>query len=71
MTASGPAAIFSDHLRQVRDLIRRDPVGDYSYFRRAVRLNELFFVYRPEDRALLRAASDRGVNASVTDRVRH
>jgi len=31
-------------------LVLRDPVGDYSYFRRAVRPNEIFFVYGPADR---------------------
>jgi LmbE family N-acetylglucosaminyl deacetylase len=49
----GPARVFADRLRQSFELIRRDPVGDYSYFRRAVRPNELFFVYRPQDRKAL------------------
>ncbi len=49
----GPAAIFGSRLRQAFDLVRRDPAGDYSYFRRAVRPNELFFVYRPGDRDAL------------------
>jgi LmbE family N-acetylglucosaminyl deacetylase len=49
----GPARVFTDRLRQSFALIRRDPVGDYSYFRRAVRPNELFFVYRPQDREAL------------------
>jgi LmbE family N-acetylglucosaminyl deacetylase len=30
--------------------LRRNPVGTYSYYRRAIRENELFFVYRPEER---------------------
>ena len=50
----GPATVFGDRLRQAFDLVWRDPVGDYSYFRRAVRPNELFFVYRPEDRDAIR-----------------
>jgi LmbE family N-acetylglucosaminyl deacetylase len=33
----------------------RDPVSDYSYFRRAVRPNELFFVYAPAERRRLAA----------------
>jgi LmbE family N-acetylglucosaminyl deacetylase len=49
----GPAAILAGRLRQAVDLVRRDPVGDYSYFRRAVRPNELFFVYGPGDRHAL------------------
>jgi LmbE family N-acetylglucosaminyl deacetylase len=38
--------------RSLADLIR-DPVADHSYYRRAVRPNELFFVYGPGDRAAL------------------
>jgi LmbE family N-acetylglucosaminyl deacetylase len=36
--------------------LARDPVSDYSYFRRAVRPNELFFVYAPVERRRLAAA---------------
>ena len=50
----GPVGIFAGRLREAFHLVRRDPVGDYSYFRRAVRPNELFFVYRPGERDLLR-----------------
>jgi LmbE family N-acetylglucosaminyl deacetylase len=50
----GPAGIFAGRLREAFRLVRRDPVGDYSYFRRAVRPNELFFVYRPNERDALR-----------------
>ncbi|HUG04223.1 MAG TPA: PIG-L family deacetylase [Steroidobacteraceae bacterium] len=49
----GPAGIFAGRLREAFRLVRRDPVGDYSYFRRAVRPNELFFVYRPGERDTL------------------
>ncbi len=35
------------------DNLRRNPLDTYSYFRRAVRENELFFVYQPEDRPLI------------------
>ena len=51
----GPAGIFAGRLREAFNLVRRDPVGDYSYFRRAVRPNELFFVYRRHDRDSLLA----------------
>jgi LmbE family N-acetylglucosaminyl deacetylase len=44
--------------RSLADLVR-DPVSDYSYYRRAVRPNELFFVYRPEDQDALRKAPRR------------
>jgi LmbE family N-acetylglucosaminyl deacetylase len=50
----GPLNIFGSRLQQAFELVRRDPVGDYSYFRRAVRPNELFFVCRPGDRDALR-----------------
>jgi LmbE family N-acetylglucosaminyl deacetylase len=50
----GPAEILAGRLREAFALVRRDPVGDYSYFRRAVRPNELFFVYRPGERGALR-----------------
>jgi LmbE family N-acetylglucosaminyl deacetylase len=51
--SGGPARIFADRLGQALALVRRDPVGDYSYFRRAVRPNELFFVFPPAARNLL------------------
>jgi LmbE family N-acetylglucosaminyl deacetylase len=50
----GPVGIFAGRLREAFRLVGRDPVGDYSYFRRAVRPNELFFVYRPALRDALR-----------------
>jgi LmbE family N-acetylglucosaminyl deacetylase len=50
----GPAGIFAGRLYEAFRLVQRDPVGDYSYFRRAVRPNELFFVYRPGQRDALR-----------------
>ncbi|MEX2150303.1 MAG: PIG-L family deacetylase [Steroidobacteraceae bacterium] len=53
----GPAGIFVGRLREAFRLVRRDPVGDYSYFRRAVRPNELYFVYRPGQRGALRDPS--------------
>jgi LmbE family N-acetylglucosaminyl deacetylase len=54
----GPATVLGDRLRQAAEVIRRDPFGDYSYFRRAVRPNELFFVYPPAERAALRSYLD-------------
>ena len=47
---TGPAGVLAQRLRQATQLVLRDPVGDYSYFRRAVRPNEIFFVYGPADR---------------------
>jgi LmbE family N-acetylglucosaminyl deacetylase len=55
-----PAFVLGDSTRQlfgrlaalVRDA-RRDPARELSYFRRAARPNELFFVYGTEDRSRL------------------
>jgi len=46
----GPGTVLAQRLQQAAELLRRDPAGDYSYFRRAVRPNELFFVYPPGER---------------------
>jgi LmbE family N-acetylglucosaminyl deacetylase len=52
----GPTDRFLLRLeRAVGDLVR-DPVSDYSYYRRAVRPNELFFVYTAGQRSALRDA---------------
>jgi len=49
----GPTDRFVLRLgRSIGGLIR-DPVSDYSYYRRAVRPNELYFVYTPDDRKAL------------------
>ena len=56
----GPFNVLADRLKQAYEVVRRDPLGDYSYFRRAVRPNELFFVYSPQDR------SDLGAHVSRT-----
>jgi LmbE family N-acetylglucosaminyl deacetylase len=59
----GPMDRFRVRLgRSIADLVR-DPVSDYSYYRRAVRPNELFFVYRPEDQEALQRASKEVVNS--------
>lgn len=47
---SGPTGVLLQRLGQALRLVQRDPVGDYTYFRRAVRPNELFFVYPPAAR---------------------
>jgi LmbE family N-acetylglucosaminyl deacetylase len=52
----GPADRFAMRASQSITELVRDPVADYSYFRRAVRPNELFFVYTSEDRKSLAAA---------------
>ena len=46
----GPATVLLDRLAQAYEVIRRDPFGDYSYFRRAIRPNEMFFVSDPRAR---------------------
>lgn len=51
----GPMTVLADRTRQAFELIRRDPFGDYSYYRRAVRPNEIFLAYAPEDRPALQA----------------
>jgi LmbE family N-acetylglucosaminyl deacetylase len=52
----GPTDRFLSRLgRSIGDLAR-DPVSDYSYYRRAARPNELFFVYGPEQQESLRRA---------------
>jgi LmbE family N-acetylglucosaminyl deacetylase len=52
----GPGDRFWHRVGQgVGDLVR-DPVSDYSYYRRAIRPNEVFFVYGPAERRVLSAA---------------
>jgi LmbE family N-acetylglucosaminyl deacetylase len=53
----GPATVLKDRLQQAYEVVRRDPFGDYSYFRRAVRPNELFIVYTPATRRGIDGAS--------------
>jgi LmbE family N-acetylglucosaminyl deacetylase len=55
----GPVDRFLLRLRLAVTGLVRDPVSDYSYYRRAVRPNELFFVYGPADRASLLAYAAR------------
>jgi LmbE family N-acetylglucosaminyl deacetylase len=50
LTTGAPTGVLWERLKQAAELVRRDPFGDYSYFRRAVRPNELYFVYPPEAR---------------------
>ncbi len=49
----GPMNRFFSRMRWAIGQVVADPLGTYSYFRRAVRPNELFFVYEPEERAYL------------------
>lgn len=49
----GPVERFFHRLTATVDNLRRNPLDTYSYYRRAVRENELFFVYRPEERSLI------------------
>jgi len=59
LNTGAPFGVLLERLRQAAESVRQDPFGDYSYFRRAVRPNELFFVYpasqRPGVDALLEA----------------
>ena len=55
----GPATVLLDRLAQAYEVVRRDPFGDYSYFRRAVRPNELYAVVYPEARDSIRASHSR------------
>jgi LmbE family N-acetylglucosaminyl deacetylase len=50
LVTGAPTGVLWERLKQATELVRHDPFGDYSYFRRAVRPNELFFVYPPEAR---------------------
>ena len=50
---AGDAQRFLDRLRWAGQQIKADPLGTYSYFRRAVRPNEIFFVYGAEELPLL------------------
>jgi LmbE family N-acetylglucosaminyl deacetylase len=50
VTAEDPAGRFLQMASNALREIRRNPLGTYSYYRRAVRTNELFFVYRFSDR---------------------
>jgi LmbE family N-acetylglucosaminyl deacetylase len=51
----GPFRRFVTLVSAAVDGLRRNPLGTYSYIRRAVRTNEIFFVVRPEDRHRLEA----------------
>jgi LmbE family N-acetylglucosaminyl deacetylase len=50
LMTGAPGGVLLRRLQEAAGLIRRDPFGDYSYFRRAVRPNELYFVYPPNAR---------------------
>lgn len=65
VVAGGPAGRFVRRLGALFSGLRSDPLSTYSYFRRAVRPNELFFVYLPEDRAGLAEYAARDVGGPV------
>jgi LmbE family N-acetylglucosaminyl deacetylase len=50
-----PTMRFLERLTVVASELWREPFGTYSYYRRAVRPNELFFVYSAADHESLRA----------------
>jgi len=54
----GPTERFITLAAAAVDGLVRNPLGTYSYFRRSVRVNELFFVVQPADRERLRKASE-------------
>lgn len=58
MEVGGVSSRILTRLRVAVAELWRDPAGEHSYFRRAVRPNELFFVYPPGDHAEIRAAAD-------------
>ena len=51
----GPAQVLLDRISQAYEIVRRDPFGDYSYFRRAVRPNEIYIVFGPGARSAIPA----------------
>jgi LmbE family N-acetylglucosaminyl deacetylase len=54
-----PTMRFFERLSVVASELWREPFGTYSYYRRAVRPNELFFVYSAADHQTLRAYVER------------
>ena len=51
----GPSERFLSRIKWAAKDVVADPLGTYSYFRRAIRPNELFFVYEPAERELLKS----------------
>jgi hypothetical protein len=51
ITAGDPVERFFQLAMNGLYNLKRNPLGTYSYLRRATRTNELFFVYRPSDRS--------------------
>jgi LmbE family N-acetylglucosaminyl deacetylase len=60
VTAEDPVARFSHLAANALRELKRNPLGTYSYFRRAVRTNELFFIYRFSDRSRIGVAEREG-----------
>lgn len=52
----GPTPRFIAQVTAAVNGIVRDPLGTYSYYRRSVRANEIFFVVRPENRESFEAS---------------
>ena len=55
----GPTQRFLSRVNWAAKEVVADPLGTYSYFRRAIRPNELFFVYEPAERHLLKSFTGR------------
>ena len=51
VTGRDPVNRFVDLAGDAIRNLWRNPLGTYSYYRRAIRENELFFVYRPDERS--------------------
>jgi hypothetical protein len=65
----GPTGALLHRIKRAVAELWRDPAQEYSYFRRAVRPNELFFVYDEADREALQqfVSPLRARNASIMD----
>jgi LmbE family N-acetylglucosaminyl deacetylase len=65
----GPTGALLHRIKRAVAELWRDPAQEYSYFRRAVRPNELFFVYDAADREALQqfVSRLRARNASIMD----
>jgi LmbE family N-acetylglucosaminyl deacetylase len=62
-----PTGRFFREVGQALEEVRRDPIHTYSYYRRAVRPNELFFVYAPRHREALDADTRGRVAAMASE----
>jgi LmbE family N-acetylglucosaminyl deacetylase len=66
-----PTGRFFREFGQALAGVRRDPFNTYSYYRRAVRPNELFFVYTTEYRERLEADIHQRLTSMSAERLKH